>query len=378
MIRIEHLKKAYPNVTPLRDVCTHIHKGEVISIIGPSGTGKSTLIRCINLLEKPTEGNIWIMGQRITDKTCNISMVRRKMGMVFQSFNLFPHLTVIENIMAAPMDLLKKTKQEAYDKGMELLRTVGLGDKALVYPDQLSGGQKQRVAIARTLAMDPEIILFDEPTSALDPTMVGEVQTVIRDLSRKGLTMLIVTHEMHFAREVANRVFYMDEGGIYEEGTPEQIFDHPQKEKTIRFIQHIKVLEQTITSKDFDFIGFNSSLEEFGRKNQISQKTIYRTQAAFEELCVQILLPSFEEKFTLHTAVSYAPQKDQVTLKLRYSGRSFNPMDSDNIISVKLAQNAAQQIHYNTITDGKYTNLLIIEIKEQQLRLWLPVILHKM
>lgn len=363
MIRIEHLQKTYPNVTPLKDVCTEIHKGDVVSIIGPSGTGKSTLIRCINLLETPTSGEIWVMGQRITDKKCDISKVRQKMGMVFQSFNLFPHMTVIENIMAAPVDLLRKTKQEAYDAGMELLRTVGLADKAFVYPDQLSGGQKQRVAIARTLAMEPEITLFDEPTSALDPTMVGEVQAVIRELGRKGLTMLIVTHEMSFAREVSSRVFYMDEGGIYEEGTPEQIFDAPQKEKTIRFIRRIKVLEQTITSKDFDFIGFNSGLEEFGRKNQISQKAIYRTQAAFEELCVQILLPTFEEAFSLHVAVSYAQKEDRVTLQVRYSGRTFDPMDSDNILSVKLAQNAAEQIQYSPISDSEYTNLVIVEIK---------------
>ena len=207
MIRISHLRKEYPNVTPLKDVNVTVNKGDVISIIGPSGTGKSTLIRCINLLESPTSGEIWVDDQCITDKKCNLNKVRQKMGMVFQSFNLFGHMNVIENIMAAPRALLKKSKQQAYDDGMRLLRTVGLADKAFNYPDELSGGQKQRIAIARTLAMEPEIILLDEPTSALDPTMVGEVQAVIRDLARQGLTMMIVTHEMRFAREVANRVF---------------------------------------------------------------------------------------------------------------------------------------------------------------------------
>ena len=303
MIQIRHLKKAYASVTPLQDVTTEIHKGDVISIIGPSGTGKSTLIRCLNMLETPTSGEIIVNGQCITDKKCDISKVRRKMGMVFQSFNLFPHLTVIENVMKAPVDLLKKPRQQAYDEGMQLLRMVGMADKAFGYPGTLSGGQKQRVAIARTLAMEPEIILFDEPTSALDPTMVGEVQAVIRDLARRGLTMMIVTHEMSFAREIANRVFYMDEGGIYEDGTPEQIFDHPQKEKTIRFIKHIKVFEKLITSKDFDFIGFNTDLEEFGRRNQISQKSIYRAQAAFEELCVQIILPELSDDFRMNIAL---------------------------------------------------------------------------
>ena len=262
MIRIEHLRKEYPTATPLKDVNVRIHKGDVISVIGPSGTGKSTLIRCINMLETPTSGNIWVGDQCITDPKCDISKVRQKMGMVFQSFNLFPHLTVIENIMKAPVELLGKSKQEAYDEGIRLLRMVGLADKAFNYPHVMSGGQKQRVAIARTLAMDPEIILFDEPTSALDPTMVGEVQAVIRDLARKGLTMIIVTHEMSFARQIANRVFYMDEGGVYEDGTPEEIFDNPKREKTIRFIKHLKVWENLITSKDFEFIGFNTSLEE--------------------------------------------------------------------------------------------------------------------
>ena len=363
MIRISHLKKAYPNVTPLQDVNTEIHQGDVISIIGPSGTGKSTLIRCINMLETPTAGEIWMKDQCITDKKCNISLVRRKMGMVFQSFNLFPHLTVIENIMKAPVDLLGKSRQQAYDHGMKLLRTVGLADKAFVYPENLSGGQKQRVAIARTLAMEPEVILFDEPTSALDPTMVGEVQSVIRDLARKGLTMMIVTHEMSFAREVANRVFYMDEGGIYEEGTPEQIFDHPQKEKTIRFIRRLKVHENLITSRDFDFIGMMSELEEFGRKNHISQKTIYRAQSVFEELCVQILLPRLPQTFTLLAACTYSQQDERMTMQIRYSGPAFDPADTDNKLSMMLVKNAAENIVYTPISEETFTNQVNVTIK---------------
>ena len=363
MIQIRHLQKAYSNVTPLKDVCTEIHPGDVISIIGPSGTGKSTLIRCINMLETPTSGEIWVNGQCITDKKCDISKVRRKMGMVFQSFNLFPHLTVIENIMKAPVDLLGKSRQQAYDDGMQLLRTVGLADKAFNYPDNLSGGQKQRVAIARTLAMEPEIILFDEPTSALDPTMVGEVQAVIRDLARKGLTMMIVTHEMSFAREIANRVFYMDEGGIYEEGTPEQIFDHPQKEKTIRFIRRLKVHEARITSRDFDFIGLISELEEFGRKNQVSQKTIYRMQTVFEELCVQIILPQLEGDFALQLVSAYSQQEDSASMQIRYTGPAFDPCSTDNLLSLKLAQNAAESITYVPAKTDGFTNQVNIAIR---------------
>ena len=238
MIRIEHLKKEYPNVTPLQDVSVEIRDGDVISVIGPSGTGKSTLLRCINQLEKPTSGRIWVDDLEITDPGCNINKVRLKMGMVFQNFNLFGHRTVIENIMLAPMDLLGRSKQEAYDTGMRLLRTVGLAEKALNYPDELSGGQKQRIAIARTLAMDPAVILLDEPTSALDPTMVGEVQAVIRDLAKSGKTMMIVTHEMSFARAVSNRVIFMDGGYIIEEGDPEAVFGDPRQERTRQFLQN--------------------------------------------------------------------------------------------------------------------------------------------
>ena len=363
MIQIRHLQKKYPTATPLKDVNVEIHRGDVISIIGPSGTGKSTLIRCINMLDTPTAGEIWVDGECITDKKCNINKVRQKMGMVFQSFNLFNHMNVIENIMAAPVDLLKKSKQEAYDRGIELLRAVGLADKAFNYPDALSGGQKQRVAIARALAMEPEIILLDEPTSALDPTMVGEVQAVIKDLARKGLTMMIVTHEMRFAREIANRVFYMDEGGVYEDGTPEEIFDHPKREKTIRFIKHLKVFETLITSKDFDFIGFNTSLEEFGRKNQMAQKTVLRAMSVFEELGVQCLLPKLGKDFRLSVAFEYSAEEETLAMTLKYDGAPFDLRNTPNVISFAIAENASESIEYAEIDADGFTNLVIAKIK---------------
>ena len=353
MIRIEHLRKEYPTAVPLRDVNVEIHKGDVISVIGPSGTGKSTLIRCINLLDKPTSGKIFVDGEEITAKGSNVARIRRKMGMVFQHFNLFPHMTVIENIMAAPMDLLGLSKQEAYDRGIELLRKVGLADKALNYPDVMSGGQKQRVAIARTLAMEPEIILFDEPTSALDPTMIGEVQAVIRDLAKQGTTMIIVTHEMKFAREICNRVFYMDQGGIYEDGTPEQIFDDPQKERTRQFIRHLKVLEYAITSQDFDFIGFNTQIEEFGRKNRISQRKIYNIQAFIEEMCVQIILPRMKSPFEILITIEYSEEEDDADVVIRYSGAAFDPTKTDNELSLLLANKATEKIVYRF--DGEQT-----------------------
>ena len=363
MIRIEHLRKEYPKAIPLKDVNVEIRKGDVISVIGPSGTGKSTLIRCINMLDPPTSGKIFIDDEEITAKGCDIARLRRKMGMVFQHFNLFPHMTVIENIMTAPVDLLGKTKQEAYDKGMELLRTVGLADKALSYPNDLSGGQKQRVAIARTLAMEPEIILFDEPTSALDPTMIGEVQAVIRDLAKRGTTMIIVTHEMKFAREICNRVFYMDQGEVYEDGPPEQIFDNPQKERTRQFIRRLKVLEYTIDSKDFDFIGLNTKIEEFGRKHRISQKTIYNIQSYVEEMCVQILLPQMDNLFEMLITLEYSEEKDEANVVIRYNGNGFDPLQTENELSLLLAKKATESIVYQAEPENVLYNRVSAEIR---------------
>ncbi len=344
MIKIEHLRKEYAEATPLKDINCEIKRGEIISIIGPSGTGKSTLLRCINMLEKPTAGRIFIDGDEITAKDCQIHLLRRRMGMVFQSFNLFPNMTVIENIMKAPVELLGKSRQKAYEKGLELLRQVGLGNQALRFPDELSGGQKQRVAIARTLAMDPEIILFDEPTSALDPTMVGEVLSVIKSLANRDLTMMIVTHEMKFARDVSTRVFYIDQGEIFEEGTPEQIFDHPQKERTRIFVKRLKLFDETITSKDFDFIGINSRIEEFGRSHMMDQKTIIGAQTVFEELCVQTLLPKLESP-NIRITIEYSEDSGHAQVRVFYMG-GFNALDSMNDISKKLIENIALEVDY--------------------------------
>ena len=359
IIKINHLRKVFPNVTPLEDINTEIKKGEVISIIGPSGTGKSTLLRCINLLEKPTSGEILIENVAITAPKSNVPALRRKMGMVFQSFNLFNHMTVIQNIMAAPVDLLKKPKEEARQKGMQLLQMVGLADKADALPEELSGGQKQRVAIARTLAMNPEIVLFDEPTSALDPTMVGEVLSVIRNLARQGLTMMIVTHEMHFARDVSTRVFYMDEGVIYEEGTPNQVFVHPQKEKTRQFIHRLKVFEEHITGTNFDFLDISGRLEDFCRKHLVPQKTVINMRHILEELVMQSLLPRLPAPFDLHFTAEYSEENATAELRFRYDGKELNPLENCDEISRKIMERASAS--YRHEYSGK-TNTIVLTV----------------
>ena len=238
-IHVSHLKKSFGKLEVLKDISNDIYEGEVVVIIGPSGSGKSTFLRCLNRLEDITGGEVVVDGVNITDKKVNINQFRENIGMVFQHFNLFPHMDVLRNITLAPVDLKKMSKEEAQKKGMDLLMRVGLEEKAKVYPPQLSGGQKQRVAIARALAMNPDIMLFDEPTSALDPEMVGEVLQVMKELAREGMTMLVVTHEIGFAREVASRVIFMDDGYIVEEGTPAEIFNHPKEPRTIDFLNKV-------------------------------------------------------------------------------------------------------------------------------------------
>jgi len=239
VIDVKNLHKYFGSLEVLKGIDCHIDKGECVCVIGPSGSGKSTFLRCLNLLETPTKGDIVIDDMHLTEKNFDVDAMRKRVGMVFQHFNLFPHLTILENVTLAPIRHKMMTEEQAKEKAMELLNRVGVGDKADNYPAQLSGGQKQRVAIARSLALSPEVMLFDEPTSALDPEMVGEVLEVMKQLAQEGMTMVVVTHEMGFAREVANRVFFMDGGGILEEGTPEQIFDHPQEERTKTFLSKV-------------------------------------------------------------------------------------------------------------------------------------------
>jgi polar amino acid transport system ATP-binding protein len=326
----------------------------VISIIGASGGGKSTLLRCLNLLEQPTSGSILVDGVDLLDPATDVPAVRQKMNMVFQSFNLFAHMTALENLTLAPIKLKGMKKEEAQQRCMELLRMVGLAERAHYFPHELSGGQKQRVAIARCMAMEPEIILFDEPTSALDPTMVSEVLAVIRNLAKQGLTMLIVTHEMDFARDVSSRVFYMDGGAIHEEGPPEQIFDHPQRERTRAFIHHVRTWRYAIGSPDVDLFAMHGEINAFGEKQLLSRQAIYNLQLLGEEL-IQLFMPQLREGGKFEFAVQYIEQERVLNAWLTLPPGTANPfdhVDEDNALSLALIRNLAAEIGQSETADG--------------------------
>ena len=362
MISVKNLSKQFGSNWVLKDINAEIHKGEVISIIGPSGTGKSTFLRCLNLLERPTGGSIMIDGENILQKGTDEPKLRRKMGMVFQSFNLYAHLTVLGNLTIGPMKLLGKSRQEAEAKAIELLKSVGLSEKVDNFPDELSGGQKQRVAIARCLAMDPEIILFDEPTSALDPTMVSEVLAVIRRLAKEGMTMAIVTHEMDFAKNVSSRVFYMDEGIIYEEGKPGDIFENPQKEKTRIFIQRIRKLSETIISQHFDLYKLNANIELFCARHTADKRTVNHILLVVEEVLGQLLLPLFPGDPAIDLTLEYSEKTGEFQLLFDYAGAGQNPFlalpDDDNL-SLRLIEKLAKSSHYSAAAGRNHLTIVM-------------------
>ena len=360
MIKVRNLSKHYGDLVVLKDINADIHKGEVISIIGPSGTGKSTFLRCLNLLETPTGGNIFIDDIPLLDKSTNVPKLRQKMGMVFQSFNLYSHLSVLENLTIGPVKLLGKKKAEANQRAVELLKLVGLAEKVHSFPDELSGGQKQRVAIARCMAMEPEILLFDEPTSALDPTMVSEVLAVIRRLAKEGITMMIVTHEMEFARNISSRVFYMDEGLIYEEGNPQQIFENPQKEKTKAFIHRIRSLSYHITSQNYDLYAIHAEMEAFCEKHTISKRvTGYLLSIAEEVLFMQT---DFSDT---NLSLFYSEKNGRLELICNSAGTAVNPLEEgvlDDDIGLRLIQARCESMDYKY---ENQRNILTMKIKEE-------------
>jgi polar amino acid transport system ATP-binding protein len=363
MINVENLSKSFDGLQVLRDVNAHIEKGECVSIIGPSGMGKSVFLSCLNGLIVPDTGRVLIDGCDVFDKNTNLNKLHERVGMVYQNFNLFSHLTVLENIILAPVKIKKMPRDAAIEKARELLNAVSLASRENAYIDELSGGQKQRIAIARTMAMEPQLVLFDEPTSALDPAMTGEVLAVIRALAKKGLTMLIVTHEMGFAREVSDRVFYMDCQGIYESGTPEEIFERPQKEHTKAFISRLKTLDLQVESMDFDLLGLMSRIEQFCVKYNIEHRMINRVQMVFEEMSMYLLKNHFREteKPDILINISYAEKEKHLVIHVTYSGRQVDPFEAgmDDDLGLLMVQRMSKSALYSVV-DNK--NILTVTL----------------
>lgn len=361
MITIKHLSKRFNRpdgsvFEVLKDVNCNINRGEVISIIGPSGTGKSTFLRAINLLDPPTSGEILFDGDNILDKGYPLNKLRQKMGMVFQSFNLFEHLTILDNVTFAPMKLRGLTQKEATEEAMAMLRKVGMAEKRDAMPSDLSGGQKQRVAIARCLAMHPEVILFDEPTSALDPTMVGEVLSVMRQLAAEGMTMLIVTHEMHFAHDVSSRIFFMNEGIIYEDGTPQQVFEAPRRSATKAFVQRIHKLLFEVDGLDYDMFGIHSQMAAFCNKYNISAKrsTADRITDLMATSVMHTLYP-----YTLR--MTHSEQSETTAIDFMKEGLSTSPLQADGIDPQTLSElrSLCQEIVEEPTSRGFRVKLII-------------------
>lgn len=351
LLEVKCLSKKFSDSEPLKDINCTVRQGEVISVIGPSGTGKSTFLRCINRLERPTGGSIYFHGEEMTDDAATIRRMRQKIGMVFQSFNLFSNMTVLKNITLCPMMLKGQGKDEAVNKAKELLAMVGLEQKAHAYPDELSGGQKQRIAILRTLAMEPEILLFDEPTSALDPRMVDDVLYVMRDLARQKYTMIIVTHEMHFAENVSDRIFFMNDGVIYEEGSPREIFHNPKQEATKIFINRLKLFEKVFTDKEIDLTGVQGEIEAFAHRQFMSGRKKMILQLIFEELIYELLIKERGNIFPIELTIMYNDVTEECETKISYAGDNYNPMSEKNNMSVNILNGIVEGFTHNY--DGK-------------------------
>ena len=349
LIEVHGLKKSFGSLNVLKGVDLTVEEGERIAIIGGSGCGKSVFLRSLCLLEKPDEGQILIDGQEITAKGAKVDEIRRSMGMVFQKFHLFSEMDVMDNLCLAPTKLKGMSRKDAEAKAMDLLSQVGLSSRAHAWPTVLSGGQQQRIAICRCLMMEPTVLLFDEPTSALDPTMVGEVLAVIRMLAKRDMGMLIVTHEMNFAREVASRVLFFGEGGIYEQGTPAEIFDHPKREKTIAFINKIKYFTFEITDRNFDLMQLHGGIQNFGEKYGLSKAHSNRLQMCCEELVYELLTHCFpsSEKVDMRLEVSYAEANQCTQIVLESGGAEYNPfIQDDDGLGVTILKKMSKTIDY--------------------------------
>ena len=351
LIEVRGLKKSFGSLQVLNGVDLTVEKGERIALIGGSGCGKSVFLRSLFLLEKPDEGRIVIDGQEITAKGAKVDEIRRSMGMVFQKFHLFSEMDVMDNLCLAPMKLKGMPRVVAEEKAMELLSSVGLSSRAHDWPTVLSGGQQQRIAICRCLMMEPKILLFDEQTRAIDPAMVGEVLAVIRMLAKRNMSMIIVTHEMNFAREVADRVLFFADGGIYEQGTPEEIFDNPKKDKTKEFIQKIKYFSYDIKERDFDLMVVQGGIQIFGEKYGLDQKSINRLQVNCEELIYDMMSHCYPagDEVDIRILVSYAEKDRSARIHLSCGGEEYNPFaEGKEGLGTIIVKNTAKKAEYYT------------------------------
>ena len=351
MIRVENLSKAFGSLQVLKHVNLTVEKGERIVIIGGSGCGKSVFLRSMDLLETPDEGRVFIGEEELTSPKADLNRIRRKVGMVYQGFHLFSHMNVLDNITLAPIKLLGMPRAEAEKKAETLLAMVGLESRKYAMPEVLSGGQKQRIAIVRCLAMEPEVMLFDEPTSALDPTMVGEVLATLRLLAKQGMTMVIVTHEMDFAREIATRILYIDEQGIYEEGTPQEIFDAPKKKKTRDFIHKMKYFSWKIESRHFDLMKLQGNIRSFAHRYGLDEKKANRLQLCTEELIYEMLdYCRTDGEVDMQVQISFDEREKCTVIGLRVKGERYDPFEAepeDEVhLGVTILKNTAKRLDH--------------------------------
>lgn len=356
MIKFSHIMKKYSNITPLKDINGVVETGTTVSIIGPSGTGKSTLLRMVNSLEVPTSGKVFVDDIEVNEK--NIKEITKKVGMVFQNYNLFNHLTVIENLMITQIEILKRDKQFAYDKSIKLLKDFGLEKKENSYPRELSGGEKQRVAFARALAVDPEILLLDEPTSALDPNTVSTVERIIVDFAKLGKTVLMVTHSLKLAKEISDKIFFVDEGIIYEEGTPKEIIKNPKKLKTQLFINSRNTIKFEM-DKFFDYNDAIVKLFEFCRRHHIETSKANKVMLIFEEV-KQILFEKYENP-KIDMKINF--KSDETIINVKYEGEKFDIRNTTNDISLKIIEGIASKINYDFFENDEYKNAVEIKIE---------------
>lgn len=357
LVEVKNLCKSFGNLSVLHDVNLSINEGEKIAIIGGSGCGKSVFLRSLELLEHPDSGQVFIDGDEITARGADVNMIRRKMGMVYQKFYLFSHMNVMDNLCLAPVKLAGMSRAEAEAHAHDWLSRVGLTSKAHSMPDSLSGGQQQRIAICRSLMMNPKVLLFDEPTSALDPTMVGEVLAMIRMLTKRNMTMIIVTHEMNFAREVADRVLFFADRGIYEQGSPSEIFDHPKRDKTIAFIRKLKYFSYEVRNRNFDLLEMQGKIRIFAEKYGLGARLAYRLELCSEELIYEMINACYDDgdNVNIDISISYSEADGSTVIDISCEGYEFNPFelddDDDVHLGVMMLKNTAGNITYE-YSDG--------------------------